>query len=158
MNPIIVANVDGACSLRESAAIAESMRELLNDPAYRPLLLVAGHECFSDAALRVMLETHTKDIDSYLAQVAGLLERVPDIVADAYRCFARYAILHVAEASRDGIFGLVGAKISESEKAIIRTMVDALGIVLSESDQAKLDIPPSPQLTLNPNTVPPSKS
>jgi len=138
MNPIIVSNADGKCSMRESAAMAEAVRKLMCDEAYRSLLLVAGHEEFSDAALRVMIEQHSKDLDGYLAQVAGILDRIPEGVASAYRRFTLFAILHVAEASRDGLFGLLGAKISESEKLMIRKMVAVLGLELEEGDRARL--------------------
>ena len=140
MNPIMVANADGDYSLREFAAIADAVHKLVNEPAFRPLLLVAGQEKFSEAALRVMLEEHSKDLDGYLAQIASLLEHLPEEVADAYRRFTLYAVIHTAEASRDGLFGLVGAKISDSEKSVIRKMVDVLRINPSEIDRAKLGI------------------
>jgi uncharacterized tellurite resistance protein B-like protein len=138
MNPIIVANADGNYSLRESAAIAEVVRKLMSESEFRPLILVAGHAEISDAALRVMLETHTKDIDAYLAQVSNLLEQLPEEVAHAYRRFTLFAIIHVAEASRDGLFGLMGDKISHSEKSVMRRMVDMLGLDPNEEEQAKL--------------------
>jgi len=138
MNPIIVSHADGKCSMRESAAIAEAVRKLMCDEAYRSLLLVAGHEEFSDAGLRVMVEEHTKDVKAYLAQVASLLERIPEDVADAYRSFTLFAIIHVAEATREGLFGIMGAKISDSERAVILTMVEALGLKPGEDDRARL--------------------
>ncbi len=138
MNPVIVAYADGNYSLRESAAIAEVTRKLMSDAVYRPLILVAGHSEISDAALRVMLEIHTKDITAYLTHVAKLLDRLPDDVADAYRRFALFAIIHVAEASRDGLFGLMGDKISHSEKKVMRQMVDALRLRPTQEERQKL--------------------
>ena len=138
MNPVIVAHADGDYSLRESAAIAEVVRKLMSEPEYRPLILVAGHSEISDAALRVMLETHTKDVDAYLAQIADLLESLPEEVAVAYRRFTLYAIIHVAEASRDGLFGFLGDKISQSEKTVMQKMVDVLGLAPNEDERKKL--------------------
>lgn len=138
MNPVIVAHADGDYSLRESAAIAEVTRKLMSEPEYRPLILVAGHSELSDAALRVMLEEHTKDVDGYLQKVASLLDQLPDDVVDAYRRFTLYAIIHVAEASRDGLFGLMGDKISQSEKKMMSRMVDVLGLSPNDEERKKL--------------------
>lgn len=138
MNPVIVAHADGDYSLRESAAIAEVTRKLMTEAGYRPLILVAGHSEISDAALRVMLEEHTQDVDGYLRRIAELLENLPDDVVDAYRKFTLYAIIHVAEASRDGLFGLMGDKISHSEKTVMRKMVDVLGLDPNDEERKKL--------------------
>jgi tellurite resistance protein len=138
LNPMIVANADGNYSLRESAAFAEAVRSLLTDMAYRPLLLLAGSEAISEAALRVMLETHTKDVEGYLAQIAELLAQMPDEAAEAYRRFTTFAIVKVAEASRDGLFGLMGDRISTSEKKVMRRMVQVLELPLEGEVKAKL--------------------
>jgi len=138
MNPLIVANADGNYSIRESSALASAVRKLISDDEYRPLLLVAGHEELSDAAMRVMLETHTKDVDGYLQQVADLLDRLPEEVAEAYRKFTLYAIIAVAEASRDGLFGLMGDRISTSEKTVMRRMVDKLQLPIDDDARVKL--------------------
>ena len=138
INPMLVASVDGSCSLRETAAMTDAMHKLKTETEYRPLLLLAGHEEISDAALRVMLETHSGNIEGYLAKIAALLDRVPDDVAEAYRRFVLYSVFHVAEASRGGLFGLVGAKISDSEKLVIRMIVEVLRLVLSDHERTKL--------------------
>lgn len=138
MNPLMVANADGNYSLREAAAVSEVVRSLMSDPQFRPLILVAGHAELSDAALRVMLETHTKDIDGYLSQLADLLEQLPEDVAIAYRRFTLFAIIRVAEASRDGLFGLMGDRISQCEKSVMRKMVDALALEPNDEEKTKL--------------------
>lgn len=138
LNPLIVANADGKYSFRESSALATALRKLISDEEYRPLVLVAGHEELSEAAMRVMLEAHTKDIEGYLKQVAELLATLPEEVAEAYRQFTVYAIITVAEASRDGLFGLVGDRISASEKTVMRRMVDVLELPLDDDARTKL--------------------
>ncbi|MCU0692233.1 MAG: hypothetical protein MUF54_12610 [Polyangiaceae bacterium] len=138
INPVIVATADGKYSLQESAAIADVVRKLMSEDEYRPLILVAGHEEISDAALRVMLETHSKNIGEYLAEVARLLEQLPPDVVNAYRRFALFAIIHVAEAARDGLFGLVGTRISEAEKAVMRKMAEVLRLEPDEEQRAKI--------------------
>ncbi len=138
LNPLIVANADGKYTFRESSALACVVRRLISEEAYRPLVLVAGHEDISEAAMRVMLEQHAKDIDGYLAQVADLLARLPQDVADAYRQFTVYAIITVAEASRDGLFGLVGDRINASEKTVMRRMVEVLQLPVDDAARAKL--------------------
>ncbi len=138
LNPLIVANSDGKYTLRESSALAAALRKLMSEDEYRPLLLVAGHQGLSEAALRVMLETHTKDIERYLLQVSSLLEKLPEDVVDAYRKFTLYAIVTVAEASRDGLFGLVGDRINASEKTVMHRMVEVLKLPVDEGARAKL--------------------
>lgn len=138
MNPLIVANADGKYSLRESSALAAAVHKLISEDEYRPLVLVAGHEGISETAMRVMLETHTKDIDGYLKQVADLIATLPEEVAEAYRKFTLYAIITVAEASRDGLFGLVGDRISASEKTVMRRMVEVLELPLDDDARGKL--------------------
>lgn len=138
MNPVIVANADGKYSLRESAAMAEAVRKLMSEPEYRPLILLAGHAEMSDAALRVMLETHTKNVEGYLEQLSCMLAQLPDEVVDAYRRFTLFAIIHVAEASRDGLFGLVGERISDAERTVMRRMVEVLELAPTDEQRAKL--------------------
>ncbi len=138
MNPMIVAHADGDYSLRESAAVAEVTRKLMSEVCYRPLILVAGHSEISDAALRVMLEQHSENVDAYLARIAELIEDLPEGVGEAYRKFTLYAIIHVAEASRDGLFGLMGDKISQSEKKVMRKMVEVLGLAPNDQERQKL--------------------
>ena len=138
MNPVIVANADGNCSFRESSAIAAAVRKLISDEEYRPLLLVAGHEDISDAALRVMVDMHSKDLDGYLKQIAGLLQALPDDAAEAYRKFTWHAIITVAEASRDGLLGLLGDKIGAAERTVLRRMVEVLQLPIDDASRGKL--------------------
>ena len=138
INPMMVAHSDGSYSLFESAAFAEAVRTLINDEGYRPLLALAGSEPISDAALRVMLEEHSRDVDGYLKQVAELLAVMPQDAAEAYRRFTLFAIVKVAEASKDGLFGLFGDRISTSEKTVMRRMVQVLQLPLDEATAAKL--------------------
>lgn len=138
VTPMLVANADGNYSMRESMAFAEAVRKLISEERYRPLVLVAGSEPISDAALRVFLEEHSRNVEAYLAQLQALLRHLPDEAADAYRSFTVYSILAVAEASRDGLFGLMGDRISTSEKKVMRRIVEVLGLPLDESTRAKL--------------------
>ena len=140
INPILVANADGHYSMREQAAMAESVRRLMSEPSFRPLIALAGREPMSEASLQVLLDEHAKDVDSYLQKVRRLLELLPEPVADAYRRFTSFAIVHVAEASRDGLFGLVGQRISESEKALIQKMIDVLDLEPTPEQKKKLDM------------------
>lgn len=140
LNPVIVANVDGNFSVRESAAVAKALRTMLTDPQYRPLLPIAGSDEISDVALRVFLEQHSRDVEGYLREVARLVERLPPEVSQAYRQFTLYAVLSVAEASRDGLFGLLGERINAAEKKVMRTMVELLQLEPTAEHRAKLGI------------------
>jgi len=140
MNPLMVANADGCCSLRESSAIANTIHELLRAPEYRCLVMVAGPDSLSDAALRVMLDEHSKDVGAYVARLATILNGIPQDVALAYRRFTLFAIIQVAEASRDGFFGLVGARISESERAVMRQMINGLGLIPNDDERDRLGL------------------
>ncbi len=140
MNAIFVANADGNYSFREQAAVGESVRQLMSDPAYRPLIALAGHGPMSDASLRVLLDEYASDADRYLANVSRLIDLLPEDVQRSYRAFTAYAIVHVAEASRDGLFGLVGKKISVTEMSLIRKMVSVLGLEPTEEQRAKLEL------------------
>jgi tellurite resistance protein len=138
LNPMLVALADGKYSLRESAAFADAVRTLLTDDAYRPLVVIAGTEELSETALRVMLDQHSKNIDAYLKDTADLLAVMPAQAAEAYRVFTLYAIVKVAEASRDGLFGLMGDRISHSEKKVMRKMVEILELEPDEATRKKL--------------------
>lgn len=138
INPMLVANADGNYSMRESVAFAEAVRKLISEEEYRPVLLVAGADPISEAALRVFLEDHSSDIEGYLQQVAALIKQLPDDAAEAYRKFTTYSIVAVAEASRDGLFGLMGDKISHSEKKVMKRMVEVLDLPLDDANKAKL--------------------
>lgn len=138
LNPMLVALADGNYSLRESSAFAEAVRTLLTDDAYRPLVVVAGTDELSETALSVMLEQHSKNIDGYLREVAELLTVMPEQASEAYRVFTLYAIVKVAEASRDGLFGLMGDRISLSEKKVMRKMVEILDLEPDQETRTKL--------------------
>lgn len=138
INPMIVAHADGNYSFRESTAFAESVRTLIQEPAYRSLVPIAGTDPITEPALNVMLETHSKDVEGYLQQVAELLERLPAEAADAYRRFTVYAIVKVAEASRDGLFGLVGDRVSTSEKRVMKRMAEVLELPVDEETRSTL--------------------
>lgn len=138
INAMLVANADGNYSMRETVALAEAVRKLISEEEYRPLLLVAGSEPISDAAVRVFLEEHSTDVEGYLQQVAQLLKVLPEDAAEAYRKFTLYSIVAVAEASRDGLFGLMGDRISHSEKKVMKRMVELLELPVDDSNRAKL--------------------
>jgi hypothetical protein len=138
ITPMLVANADGNYSMRESMAFAEAVRKLISEEQYRPLLLIAGSEPISDAALRVYLEQHSSNVDAYLGQIRDLLGQLPPDASDAYKQFTVYSILAVAEASRDGLFGLMGNRISTSEKKMMRRIVEVLQLPLDEATRAKL--------------------
>ncbi|MBI5534928.1 MAG: hypothetical protein HY898_19530 [Deltaproteobacteria bacterium] len=140
INAMLVANADGNYSMRETVALAEAVRKLISEEEYRPLLLVAGSEPISDAAVRVFLEEHSTDVEGYLQQVAQLLKVLPEDAAEAYRKFTLYSIVAVAEASRDGLFGLMGDRISHSEKKVMKRMVELLELPVDDSNRAKLGV------------------
>jgi uncharacterized tellurite resistance protein B-like protein len=138
INAMLVANADGNYSMRETVAFAEAVRKLISEEQYRPLLFVAGSEPISEAAVRVFLESHSADIEGYLQQVAQLLKVLPDDAAEAYRKFTIYSIVAVAEASRDGLFGLMGDRISQSEKKVMKRMVELLELPIDDAIRTKL--------------------
>ena len=138
MNPIFVANADGNYSFREQSAMAQSVRQLMSEPAYRPLIPLAGQRPISEASLRVLMAEYGGDLDGYLEKLGDLLSVLPDDVVRAYREFTMSAIVNVAEASRDGFFGLVGDKISDEEKLLIRKMIQKLSLEPGEEQRAKL--------------------
>jgi len=138
VTPMLVANADGNYSMREAVAFREAVRRLINEDRYRPLVPVAGSEPITDAALRVFLEEHSANVEGYLGQVEALLRHLPEDVAEAYRSFTIDSIIAVAEASRDGLFGLMGDRISTSEKKVMRRIVEVLGLPLDEPTRAKL--------------------
>lgn len=138
ITPMLVANADGNYSMRESVAFKEAVRRLISEERFRPLVPVAGSEPITEAALRVFLEEHSRDVEGYLAQVAALVRHLPEDVAAAYRSFTIDSIIAVAEASRDGLFGLMGDRISTSEKKVMRRIVEVLGLPLDDTTRGKL--------------------
>ncbi|HQP35263.1 MAG TPA: hypothetical protein PLI95_08795 [Polyangiaceae bacterium] len=138
VTPMLVANADGNYSMRESMAFAEAVRKLITEERYRPLVLVAGSDPISEAALRVYLEEHSKDIEGYLRQLESLIRHLPEQVVEAYREFTVYSIVAVAEASRAGLFGLMGDRISSSEKKVMHRIVEVLGLPLDDETRGKL--------------------
>ena len=49
-----------------------------------------------------------------------------------------YSIVAVAEASRAGLFGLMGDRISSSEKKVMHRIVEVLGLPLDDETRGKL--------------------
>ena len=138
VTPMLVANADGNYSMRESMAFAEAVLKLIAEERYRPLVLVAGSDPISEAALRVYLEEHSKDIEGYLRQLESLIRHLPEQVVEAYREFTVYSIVAVAEASRAGLCGLMGDRISASEKKVMHGTVEVLGLPLDDETRGKL--------------------
>ncbi len=138
LNPMLVAFADGNCTMRETAALAVSVRALLEQEEYNSLVAVAGSEVISEAALGAMLQTHQSDLEAYLRDLAQILTRMPKSMAEAYRRFAIFSIMRVAQASCDGLLGLIGRRINASEKAVIQRMVEVLE--LRVDDDAKREL------------------